>query len=384
MAYRQLVPARIDPINRKEAVSFNLDTASFHSGTDGVRKQNIRHFLYYCLMKYLFLLSIPFFFACHSDKPGQQRAQQDADSSLYAPMVLPLTDSIAQFPKDEALYFRRALLLFNTDPLLSLKDFEKAAELKPEVTDFWAGAGEAALVLEKYPQAIVHFERALKTAPGYPYLQYRLATALIENKQYKSADSLATVLGEKPGTHDKAYYLKARIAEENRDTALAISHLTSAIDRAGLESDYDAVMELGDLLLSRRSPATVKYYKLAARLDSVNAEPLIALAQYYEQEGDLTAAIAAYNNSITTDPDDERAYLALGSINVRKKNWKEGLRYFDLAAKAAPNNAEAYYNRAQCLEQLGRKEDAIDDYIKAMTFKKDYPEAKAALEKLKK
>jgi tetratricopeptide (TPR) repeat protein len=143
-------------------------------------------------------------------------------------------------------------------------------------------------------------------------------------------------------------------------------------------------MELGDLLHIRRSPAAIKYYKLAARLDSVNSEPLVSLAQYYEETGNYTAAIATYNSSIMTDPDDDRAYLALGKINMRKKDWKEAYRYFDLAAKASPANGEAYYYRAQCHENLGRKEDAIDDYVKALTFKKDYPAAKAALDKLKK
>ncbi len=337
-------------------------------------------------MKYLFLLSlsIPFFFSCQSGKPEEQATHNDADSALYAPLVLPLTDSIAQFPANEALYFRRALLLFNTDPSLAQKDFEKAAQLKPDVTDFWAGAGEAALVVKDYPRSIAHFERALQTAPGYPYLQYQLATAMIENKQYRSADSVASILGQSSGTHDKAFYLKARIAEDNKDTTLAISHLTTAIDKAGLQSDYSAVMELGDLLLVRHSPAAVKYYKLAARLDSVNSEPLISLAQYYEMTGNYAEAVTTYNNSITTDPDDERAYLALGRINMKKKDIKEAFRYFDLAAKASPANAEAYYYRAQCHESLGRKEDAIDDYVKALTFKKDYPEAKAALDKLKK
>jgi tetratricopeptide (TPR) repeat protein len=335
-------------------------------------------------MKYLLLLSLPVLFSCQSGNSGQDTTSAGADSALYAPMVQPLTDSIAQFPKNEGLYFRRALLLFNTDPALSLKDFEKAAHLKPDVTDFWAGAGEAAIILEQYPLAIAHFRRALKTSPGYPYLEYRLAIALIENKQYKAADSLASVLGASSGTHDKAYYLKARIAEENKDTTLAISHLTTAIDQAGLQSDYDAVMELGDLLMERHSPAAVKYYKLAAQLDSLNSEPLVSLGQYYEQEHNLPDAITAYNHSISVDPDDETAYLALGKINIHQQKWKDALRYFDLAAKAAPAEAEAYFYRAQCYEKLGRKEDAIDDYVKALTFRKEYPEAKAALNKLKK
>src|SRR6188768_525630 len=137
-------------------------------------------------MKYLALLIIPGLFSCQSNSTDKQTAAKaDADSALYAPMVLPLTDSLEQFPDNADLHFRRALLLFNTDPALAQKDFEKAAQLKPTVTDFWAGAGEAALLVEDYKKAVGFFEQALKTSPSYPYLEYRLATAFIENKQYR-------------------------------------------------------------------------------------------------------------------------------------------------------------------------------------------------------
>lgn len=335
-------------------------------------------------MKYLILiLSLPVLFSCQSDTTNQQDTK-GADSSLYTEMVLPLTDSIRQFPNNEGLYFRRALMLFNTDPALAQKDFEKAAQLKPAVTDFWAGAGEAALILERYPQAIAHFQKALEIAPGYPYLQYRLAAAMIDNKQYTSADSLATVLAASAGTRDKAFYLKARIAEDNKDTSQAIQHLTTAIAAGGMQSDYDAVMELGDLLQSRRSAEAITYYKLAAKLDSVNADPLLAMAESYILAGKQADAIVAYKNSILADPDNESAYMALGRINFKQQQWQEAFRYFNMAAKVSPANAEAYYYRAQCHEKLGRKDEAFDDYVKAMSFRKDYPEAKAALDKLKK
>jgi tetratricopeptide (TPR) repeat protein len=335
-------------------------------------------------MKYLALLWIPILFSCQSNSSGQQDAETaDADSALYAPMVLPLTDSLTQFPNDADLHFRRALLLFNTDPALAQKDFEKAASIKPNVTDYWAGAGEAAILVEKYPQAVANFEKALKTSPSYPYLEYRLATALIENKQYKRADSLASVLAASKDTHDKAYYLKARIAEERKDTALAIKHLTTAIDAAGMQSDYDAVMELGDLLQERHLPAAVHYYELASRLDSSNADAQYAIGQYYEKDNKLPEAIAAYKSGIVIDPDDEDIYIALGKIYYRQQQWPAAFNYFNLAAKSSPADAEAYYYRARCNEKLGRKLAAIDDYTKALNFRRKYPEAKAALDSLK-
>lgn len=335
-------------------------------------------------MKYLAFLIIPILFSCQSNSTDQQAAAKaDADSALYAPMVLPLTDSLKTFPDNADLHFRRALLLFNTDPALAEKDFEKAAQLKPAVTDYWAGAGEAAILVEDYKKAVGFFEKALQTSPSYPYLEYRLATALIENKQYRQADSLSSVLAASKDTHDKAFYLKARIAEEMKDTSLAIKHLITAIDAAGMQSDYDAVMELGDLLQNRHHPAAIRYYELASRLDSTNADAQYAIGQYYEKDGKLPEAIAAYQSGIVTDPDDEDLYIALGKIYYRLQKWAPAFDYFNLAAKSSPADAEAYYYRARCHAKLGRKLAAIDDYTKALNFRKSYPEAKAALDSLK-
>ncbi|WP_343672984.1 tetratricopeptide repeat protein [Chitinophaga sp.] len=334
-------------------------------------------------MKYLALIAMPILFACNSNST-EHTADATSDSALYAPMIQPLTDSLSKFPGNADLHFRRALLLFNTDPGLAQKDFEKAAQLKPNVPDYWAGAGEAAILVENYKQAVTNFEKALHLAPKYAYLQYRLATALIENKQYKRADSLASKLANDPANHDKAYYLKAKIAEENKDTTLAIQHLKTAIDQAGLQSDYDAVMELGDLLAQRHAPASLQYYQLAARMDSTNDDATYAIGKFYEQESKLAAAITAFKNAINIDPEDGDNYFALGKIYFRQQEWQPAYNYFNMACKSGPTDGEAYYYRGRCNEKLGRKQQAIDDYSKAVTFKKDFTEAKEALANIQK
>ena len=336
-------------------------------------------------MKYLAIFALPILFSCNSNTTDQQASHSaDADSALYAPMILPLTDSLSKFPDNADLHFRRALLLFNTDPGLAQKDFEKAAHLKPGVADYWAGAGEAAILVGDYKQSVANFEKALHLSPHYAYLQYRLATALIENKQYKRADSLASRLANDPANHDKAFYLKAKIAEENKDTALAIKHLMTAINGAGMQSDYDAVMELGDLLKDRRNPAALTYYNLAFRMDSTNDDPPYAIGQFYEQENKLQDAINAYKQAVNADPEDGDNYFAIGKIYYKLQQWQPAFNYFNMACKSGPTDAESYYYRARCNELLGHKKAAIDDYSKAISFKKDYKEAKDALANLRK
>jgi tetratricopeptide (TPR) repeat protein len=335
-------------------------------------------------MKYLsILLLLIGAAACRHTGTRATVTTSAADSVLQSDIIRPVTDSIRLFPDNHELYYRRALLLFNTNPALAQADFEKAAQLLPGNTDYWAGAGEAALVVSDYKKAASYFRQALTTAPGYTYLQYRLATALIEDKQYTQADSIANVLAQTKDARDKAFYLKARMAEDRKDTAAAIRDLTAAVGAAGGQPEYEAVMELGDLLRSRKSPGALAYYKLAWQLDTTNAQPLYEAGRFQEELGNPSAALATYRQCAVADPGFEQAYLAMGRIHSHKNEWKAAYTYFNLAARSAPTDAWAYYYRAQSQERLGNRALAIDDYAKAASFKKDFPEAKEALQRLK-
>ncbi|HEU4556061.1 MAG TPA: tetratricopeptide repeat protein [Chitinophaga sp.] len=336
---------------------------------------------YFRSMKYLPILLFAGCLACNNTATPVKKAAKD--SVLYSPLILPLTDSIQRFPGNANLYFRRALLLFNTDPALAQADFEKAAQLQPTVTDHWAGAGEAALITGHYKAAGDYFEKALQTAPENTYLQYRLAMAWIETKQYPRADSLAAVMQKKPDAFAQAFYLKARMAEDHGDTAQAIGHLETAVAKAGKQSEYEAVMELADLLRAHHNQAAVKYYEMAFAQDPTNADPLYDMAQYYQEQQKIKEATATYKRCIEADPGYAAAYIALGRLHAQQQQWKPALNYFTLAARAKPTDAEAYYYRGLCYEQLGNKKAARDDYSKALTFRKSYPEAKAALERVK-
>lgn len=306
----------------------------------------------------------------------------NADSALYAPDVAPLTDSIKMFPTASSLYYRRGLALFNTQPSLALADLEKAASLNPRVPDFPAAAGEAAINNSLYPKAIGYFRQALTLSPNDYYLKYRLALALIENKQYTPADSAIAELAKDEHSKDKAGYLRARVAEEQKDTATAIQYLTEAILTAGKNADFDAVMELGDLLAHRRDPKAIVYYKQATELDPTSGDPMMAAGDFYQSQKNYAAAIDAYKQCIMTDAEYTNAYFALGDIARLQGQWKQGVTYYSMAAKTHPTSADAYFLRGACEEKLGNKAAAKEDYQKALSFKKSFPEAQAALDRL--
>ncbi len=53
----------------------------------------------------------------------------------------------------------------------------------------------------------------------------------------------------------------------------------------------------------------------------------------------------------------------------------DALRSYDRALAAKPDYAEAHFNRANALRQLGRSRDALVGYDKAIAIKSDYAKA---------
>ena len=106
---------------------------------------------------------------------------------LAKPPFASLTDSIKQEPKNDELYFRRAVLLnTNNLPEPALVDFKKAWSLKKDER-YAFGMGN--LLLDKKPDsAILFLTDALKELPNSFLLQLTLARSL--NAQNKTDEAL--------------------------------------------------------------------------------------------------------------------------------------------------------------------------------------------------
>lgn len=225
---------------------------------------------------------------------------------------------------------------------------------------------------------------AIREKPQDTELRMYLANALIENKQYAAADSQAIYLAKDSSSLDKAHYIKALIALHQQDTVVTIAHLTKAVAHAGMRSEYEAVMMLGDLLVKQHQPKQASaYYLLAQQLDSLSAEAQYGYGYTQEVLLDRKMASSRYLRAVALDPAFSPAYIGLGRLAELKKNPKEALLYYNLAAKADPTDAAAFYLRGKLFLQLGNKPAGLDDLTKALSFRKDYPEAKALLDSAK-
>ncbi len=240
---------------------------------------------------------------------------------------------------------------------------------------------KTAVITDSLSIAIANMRVDLQVNPTNAELRNTLANALIENNQLEAADSQAIILAKDTQHLDKAYYIKALIAYNKNDDTATLAYLTKAIALKGIHSEYEAVMMTGDILLDHHAPGkATTYYTLAWEMDTTQAEPLYGIAICYEQTGNERLAKVHYNKAVEVNPAYSPAYIGLGNIMAKQRNWQEAWRYYNLAAKADPTIALNFYSRGRAFLMLGNKPAGVDDLTKALSFKKDYPEAKALLD----
>lgn len=240
---------------------------------------------------------------------------------------------------------------------------------------------DAAADTDSLATAIRNIRADLAVKPGDPELRVYLANALAEHGEYAAADSVAALLARDSAQAHRAHYIRALVAILRKDTTATIQHLSAAIAQQGAASEYEAVMMAADLLLERGAAKdALPYYQLAYTIDSTSAEALYGAGRSQQQLGQRQKALAQYQQAIQVNPAFSPAYIALGQFEENSGNTKAALNFFNLAAKADPTDADAFYHRGKTLLKLGNRAAGMDDLTKALSFRQQFPAAKALLD----
>lgn len=247
-----------------------------------------------------------------------------------------------------------------------------------------SGEKQPGPVADSLAVAIHNMRTDLAVQPENTELRTWLANALIEHNEFAAADSQAAVLAAHPGTLPQALYVRGLIALRQRDTIQSIELLTSAIHIRQDSSEYEAVMLTADMIAAKGAyENAVNYYRLAARIDSASAEAPFLTGECLEKAGNIPDAWEQYEEAIRRDPAYAPAYIAIGDLVAAQGNLKDALVSYNMAAKADPTSAEAFFRRGKTLLQLGNKAAGLDDLTKALSFRKNFPEAQHLLDSAK-
>ncbi|MGD1020355.1 MAG: tetratricopeptide repeat protein [Verrucomicrobiia bacterium] len=211
----------------------------------------------------------------------------------------------------------------------------------------WMAHNNLGIILRdqgRIPEAIAHYEQALRFNPAYPLAHNNLGVALKQMGKIEEAIE----------QYQQALRLRPDYAE-------ARDNLGNALRVAG------------------RVAEAVEQYEHVLRIQPDSAEAHYNLAIALRQQGKIEDAIEHYVQALRIQPDFFEAHCNLAVILMRLGRIHEAVEHYSEAARIRPGSAEVQNDLAIALVQQGATDEAIRHFEQALRIKPDYPEAQNGL-----
>lgn len=308
---------------------------------------------------------------------------KDSKDILNTPPFASITDSIKRFPSDVELLLRRGQMLSqNNQHELAYLDYRLAWE-KEKSEDVAMAYISNLYLVNKPGEAVSLLEEAVKRFPANSEFRRRLSEAYIQSGLSKKAMEQYDDIIKTDSSNFNAWYEKGMLLAEMKDTAGALkafehSYLLQPLMLNGVplanlyaETNNPKALEICDQLISKDSSAQA-------------IDPFYIKGIYYSNTKQNKLAIEQFDDCIKRDWKFSDAYIEKGIVLYDMNNIDESLQTFKLASTIAPRDADAYYWQGRCYEKIGKKEDAMDNYIRAYSLDRTFTEAKEHIDNLRK
>ena len=277
------------------------------------------------------------------------------DLGLTAEAVKDFDRAIALAPNYGAAYNNRGNAHITLkDYTLAFKDFRKAVELMPTSAVPFNGRGKAHAELVRHHAAVRDFNRALALNARYEPAFRNRADTYLSLGRYKEAAEDASLALATNVDDPNLLLMRGRAYAGDKKFNTALEDLNKAIE---LKPDLQAAyVERGNIFAAvRRHDDAITDYNKALELQPSNAETYALRA-------------AAKLERPAKEGEQPPAEAALADVNQ--------------ALLLAPNDALVLRVRGNVYEGLGRVQDAIVDYYKALSLDPFQSESRTALLRL--
>lgn len=110
----------------------------------------------------------------------------------------------------------------------------------------------------------------------------------------------------------------------------------------------------------------IHYYSEAAKYGYNGGRSYQLLSKAYLENKDTLAAITALNKGFEAYPGDNGVLVEMINIYINTKKTDEAMKYLQLAIQQDPKNASYYFAQGSLLDGMGKQDDAITSYEKAI------------------
>ncbi len=304
------------------------------------------------------------------------------DEILQQPPFKSISDSIEKSPSDADLMLRRAeLLTQNNQHDIAYYDYKKSWELKPAESTALLFASNLFLT-GRSKDAVELLKKTTLLYPSNTEFMRRLGEAYTQTGNSKEALALYDELLKKDSSNFEALYEKGMLYTQMKDTVSAIAVLEKSYYRQPVLQNG---LALASLYAETRNSKVLALCDALQQRDTARdfTDPVFLKGVYYSNIKDYPKAIALFDEAIGRDWRFIEPYIEKGIIFFEQKNYDEALKTFQFATNISYTNSDNYYWMGRCYEAIGKKDEAIDYYYKALAFDKNFTEAKEAIKRLK-
>ncbi|GCA81921.1 serine protease [Microcystis aeruginosa] len=255
----------------------------------------------------------------------------------------------------------------------SLQAFDRAIQLNDPEYTYLAWYGKARVYGRKYKarEAIEALDQALATLPAREkgsefhgeILNYQGVFYKQINQSEKAIDSFEEAIKISP--QNPNYYNSLSSALQNvKRYDRALTAINRAIEIAPRSSWYS---NRGNIYKDlKKSDLALADYNQALTLNPNNSRAYMARADVYEERREWDLALADYNRAIEIDANFPGAYRSRGIFYTERKQWDLALADFNKAITIDPNDPSSYEMRGIFYIFQSEEELAIADLTKTI------------------
>jgi len=228
------------------------------------------------------------------------------------------------------------------------------------------------------PEQEKHLRALILQYPDSTLLKENLVQYFRENGNYGEAIAETNTALKKDSLNDRFLDIKATLYFENGDTINSIKAFEKAIS---INPRPEYIISLGSLYAQTKNPMALAMADALIQTPAANAQiqALFIKGLYFSYTGDKLKALSYFDNCLKIDFRDILAYREKAICLYDLNKYEEALEVLEKAVAVQNTFDEGYYWKGRCYEKLAKRKEAIESYQLALQIDPDFLEAKDAL-----
>ena len=220
--------------------------------------------------------------------------------------------------------------------------------------EFLKGRDEAEKLL--ITDSIAHFQKAVSLDPGFASAELALANSAPTGGEFFDHLHKAVSLADKASNGERLLIL-ATEAGANADPAKQKEHLDALV--AAYPNDERAHFNLGGYCFGQQQyPQAIEQYKKATELEPTYSTAYNLLGYSYRQTGDFASAEKAFQKYIELIPRDPNPYDSYAELLLKMGRFDDSIAQYRKALEIDSNFVNAHQGIAMDLLYSGKEKEA--------------------------